>query len=98
MLLCVWLTTGNMAAFAEKYNYVLNDSYAIGSASQDYITNTHMKLVRAHACTILTTIPTCIVLCDRSVAMRDCRMVRIASMSRETVRVPPPQVLPGSPG
>ena len=36
---------GNMAVFAEKYNYVCNDSYAIGSASQDYITNTHMKWV-----------------------------------------------------
>ena len=34
---------GNMAAFAEKYNFVANDSYTIGSASQDYITNTHSK-------------------------------------------------------
>ena len=34
---------GNMRAFAERYNYVANDSYAIGSASQDYITNTHTK-------------------------------------------------------
>jgi len=34
---------GIMRAFAERYNYVANDSYAIGSASQDYITNTHTK-------------------------------------------------------
>ena len=32
-----------MHAFAERYNYVANDSYAIGSASQDYITNTHSE-------------------------------------------------------
>ena len=31
---------GNMGRFAERYNYVRNDSYTIGSASQDYITNT----------------------------------------------------------
>lgn len=32
-----------MAGFAERYNFVFNDSYTIGSASQDYITNTHSK-------------------------------------------------------
>ena len=34
---------GQEARFAEKYNFVANDSYTIGSASQDYITNTHSK-------------------------------------------------------
>eukprot|EP01045_Picozoa_sp_COSAG04_P036024 COSAG04_NODE_8587_length_954_cov_0.768421_1_plen_239_part_10 len=34
---------GNMGKFAQRYNYVRNDSYTIGSASQDYITNTHTK-------------------------------------------------------
>ena len=32
-----------MAQFAQRYNFVKNDSYTIGSASQDYITNTHSK-------------------------------------------------------
>jgi hypothetical protein len=42
----VWLcaqVNGNMAQFAQRYNYVKNISYTIGSASQDYITNTHSK-------------------------------------------------------
>lgn len=34
---------GNMRRFAERSNFVRNDSYAIGCASQDYITNTHSK-------------------------------------------------------
>ena len=34
---------GNMAKFAHRYNFVKNVSYTIGSASQDYITNTHSK-------------------------------------------------------
>eukprot|EP01052_Picozoa_sp_SAG31_P038062 SAG31_NODE_5015_length_2800_cov_2.011847_1_plen_446_part_00 len=34
---------GNMHKFAQRYNFVRNDSYTLGSASQDYITNTHTK-------------------------------------------------------
>ena len=34
---------GNSARWAHRYNYVRNDAYALGSASQDYITNTHSK-------------------------------------------------------
>eukprot|EP00037_Helgoeca_nana_P029865 m.362599 g.362599 ORF g.362599 m.362599 type:complete len:302 (+) comp28064_c1_seq4:195-1100(+) len=32
---------GNSARFGDTYNYIESDAYAIGSASQDYITNTH---------------------------------------------------------
>jgi hypothetical protein len=34
-------TNGNEARFGDTYNFVVSDAYAIGSASQDYITNTH---------------------------------------------------------
>ncbi len=34
---------GMQAAFAHRYNYVARGQYSIGSASQDYITNTHSK-------------------------------------------------------
>jgi hypothetical protein len=34
---------GNEARFAQRYTYVVKDAFAVGSASQDYITNTHMK-------------------------------------------------------
>lgn len=34
---------GNQARFAQRYNFVARDIFAIGSASQDYITNTHTK-------------------------------------------------------
>lgn len=34
---------GNMARFSQRYNFVQRGSFTIGSASQDYITNTHSE-------------------------------------------------------
>ena len=36
-------SNGNQQRFAHRYNYVRQNVYSIGSASQDYITNTHSK-------------------------------------------------------
>ena len=38
---------GNSVRFAQVYNFIERGAFAIGSASQDYITNTHTKYANA---------------------------------------------------